>query len=201
MPQHAPVSPSRFLLQTNLQHAQAVLASCADLHEPLSRAASLVGSAIQNGAKVLACGNGGSAADAMHLTTEFVCRFKDDRKPYPAICLNASGGDLTAIGNDYGFDQVFARQVHAFGRKGDVLLVFTTSGNSGNVLHALEAARQIGIASVAFLGRGGGHCVSKADVDLIVPGDVAVARIQEAHKVLLHTLCELVEAEVESARP
>jgi len=191
-------SPS--LLFDNILSARQIFQACSALALPLGRASELVARAIRAGGKVLACGNGGSAADAMHLATEFVCRFKDDRPPYPAICLNASGGDLTAIGNDYGYDEVFARQVKAFGRRGDVLLAFTTSGNSKNVLKAVEAAREIGIDSVAFLGRTGGVTAGIATIDLLVPGDFAVARIQEAHKLLLHTLCELVEQEVEGKR-
>src|SRR5262249_38280916 len=122
----------------------------------------------------------------------FVVRFVDDRRPYPAIAFTESGSTLTAAANDYGFDEVFARQVRAFGQKGDVLIVFTTSGKSRNVLLALEAARKLGLESIAFLGRDGGECKGIATVDLIVASE-HTARIQEAHHVLVHVLCEMAE--------
>lgn len=165
------------------------------LGEPFGRAVALVADALARGRKLLVGGNGGSAADAMHLATEFVCRFVADRRPYPALCLNSNGGDLTAIVNDYRFEETFARQVDAFGQPGDVLVVFTTSGNSPNVLRALQAAATRDVRSVAFLGRGGGACRGLATVELLVPGPATMptARIQEAHKLLLHSLCEAVE--------
>jgi D-sedoheptulose 7-phosphate isomerase len=161
----------------------------------LSHAARLVTESLKSGGKLLTCGNGGSAADAMHLATEFVVRYHHDRRPYPAIALTANGGDLTAIGNDYTFDDLFARQVRAFGKHGDVLIVFTTSGKSRNIERALQAAKEAGVKSIAFLGRDGGSCRQLADIELLVPGTLS-ARIQEAHKVLLHTLCEIVEREL-----
>lgn len=161
-------------------------------------AATLLADALLSGHKLLACGNGGSAADASHLTTEFVVRFQADRRPYPAISFTANGGDLTACGNDYSFDEVFARQVRAYGQRGDILFAFTTSGNSENVLRALHVAKREGVVTVAFLGRDGGRSAGIADVELIVPHGVT-ARIQEAHKFLLHTICELVEVRLHAA--
>ena len=142
--------------------------------------------------KLLVCGNGGSAADGADFATEFACRFINDRQPFPAINLSACGSLLTAIGNDYGFEQAFARQVRGFGRAGDVLVVLTTSGNSPNVLAALREASERGLQSIALLGREGGQARGLATVDLIVPSPVT-ARIQEGHKFLLHVLCEIVE--------
>ena len=163
--------------------------------EPFGRAVALVADALNAGHKLLVCGNGGSAGDAMHLATEFVCRFVADRRPYPAVCLNASGGDLTAIVNDYHFEELFARQVWAYGQPGDVLIVLTTSGRSPNVRRALETAVERGVSTLAFLGRGGDACRGLATVELLVPGPVTMptAHIQEAHKLLLHSLCEAVE--------
>ena len=158
----------------------------------------MLADALLRGNKLLACGNGGSAADASHLTTEFVVRFQADRRPYPAISFTANGGDLTACGNDYSFDETFARQVRAFGLKGDILFAFTTSGNSENVLRALLTAKETGVTTVAFLGRDGGRCAGVADVEFIVEHGVT-ARIQEAHKLLLHTVCELVEVRLHAA--
>lgn len=162
------------------------------MRQGVERAAEVVSRCLRGGHKLLACGNGGSSADAAHFATEFVVRFVDDRRPYPAIALGESGGTLTAIGNDYHYDQSFARQVRAFAQKGDVLVVFTTSGKSPSIVKALEAAKEAGIESVALLGRDGGACRGKADVELIVPHQVT-ARIQEAHMVLLHLICDLVE--------
>ena len=180
------------VVSTNIADATAVLQQVAGLESQIEAASEIIADALLAGRKLLACGNGGSAADASHLTTEFVVRFHKERRPYPAISLTANGGDLTACGNDYSFDDVFSRQVRAFGLKGDVLFAYTTSGNSENVLRALNTARQYGVTTVAFLGREGGACAGIADVELIVRHNVT-ARIQEAHKLLLHTICELVE--------
>lgn len=168
------------------------------LEPQVLQAADAIATAMVSGHKLLACGNGGSAADASHLTTEFVCRYSRDRRPYPAISLATQGGDMTAIGNDYTFDEVFARQVRAFGLPGDILVAFTTSGKSENVRRALVAAKEMGVTAIAFLGRDGGACARLAEIELIVRGDVT-ARIQEGHKLLLHTICEIVEERFESA--
>ncbi|MEX0777134.1 MAG: SIS domain-containing protein [Phycisphaeraceae bacterium] len=180
------------LLHDSIAAAVDTFESLRALDAPLQKAADLLGDALCGGRKLLTCGNGGSAADASHVATEFVCRFLKDRRPYPAIALNEVGSTLTAIGNDYAFDDVFARQVHAFGAKGDVLIAFTTSGRSRNVIKALEAANELGLSSIAFLGRDGGATRGLATVELIVPAQITV-RIQEAHQLLFHCLCELVE--------
>ena len=183
---------STISLENNIAAAQQMLAGLSLLSPAVDRAADLIATALLGGKKLLACGNGGSAADASHLTTEFVCRFERDRRPYPAISLATHGGDMTAIGNDYSFNDLFARQVQCFGQPGDVLAAFTTSGKSQNVVRALSAARAGGVLSIAFLGRDGGACAGLADIELIVRDEVT-ARIQEAHKLLLHTICEIVE--------
>jgi phosphoheptose isomerase len=180
------------VLQANIQASTAALAALTALAEPLDRAVKLVGDCLLGGHKLLTCGNGGSASDASHLATEFVVRFQDDRRGYPAICLTSSGSTLTAAGNDYGFEHIFARQVRAFAQKGDVLIAISTSGKSKNVLLALEAAKELGVASIAFLGKGGGFTRGVATVDLLVPSDVT-ARVQEAQLLLYHCLCELVD--------
>jgi phosphoheptose isomerase len=137
-------------------------------------------------------------ADASHLTTEFVARYDRDRRAYPAISLASHGGDLTAIGNDYSFADLFARQVQAYGSPDDVLVVFTTSGNSENIFRALLAAKALKMKTIAFLGRDGGECAGLADVELLVGGKLT-ARIQEGHKFLLHTICELVDEQLLAA--
>ena len=174
--------------------ATQVLQRLHTLADDLDRAATLLVDAFANGRKLLTCGNGGSAADAAHLATEFVVRFRLDRRPYPALALSEAGPNLTAIGNDYEFADCFARQVHAFGQPGDVLVCFSTSGNSPNILRALRAAREHDVHTVAFLGRGGGDAAPLADVALTVLDTPSTARIQEAHALLYHVLCQRVEA-------
>jgi D-sedoheptulose 7-phosphate isomerase len=186
------------ILGSNIDSAVATLEKLHHLDPMLTEAARRLADALLAGGKLLACGNGGSAADASHMTTEFVCRFNRDRRPYPAISLTTHGGDITAIGNDYAFDDVFGRQVECFGLPGDVLATFSSSGQSENIRRALLAARKTRTFSIAFLGRDGGRCAGLADIELIVREDV-IARIQEAHKFLLHTICELVEDELQRA--
>lgn len=185
------------VIRQNAKDAMAMVQQLVELGPQIEKAAEAIASTLISGGKLLACGNGGSAADASHLTTEFVCRFHRDRRPYPAISLAAHGGDLTAIGNDYSFEDLFARQIEAFGRPGDVLTAFTSTGNSENIRRALVTASEIGVKTVAFLGRDGGKCAGLADIELIVSNDVT-ARIQEGHKFLLHTICEIVEERLQA---
>ena len=172
-----------------------MLESLRNLEPEVSRAADLIGECFRTGNKLLMCGNGGSAADASHFATELVVRFTKDRRALPAICLASDSGILTAAGNDYGFDKIFGRQVAAFGQAGDVLICFTTSGNSKNVLRALEEAKARKLKTIAFLGRDGGSTMGIADIDLLVKDD-STARIQEAHQLLIHVLCEIIEARI-----
>ncbi len=181
------------ILKNAVAAATKTLQSLVDLDAHLAKAADLIEQCLRAGNKLLVCGNGGSASDAAHFATEFVVRFMKDRPAYPAICLTGDGGLLTAAGNDYGFDEIFARQVAAFGLPGDVLICLTTSGNSRNVKRALEEAKARKLKTIAFLGRDGGSTIGLADVDLLVASD-STARIQEAHKLLLHVLCETVES-------
>jgi phosphoheptose isomerase len=168
------------------------LESLRPLEQDILRAADLVKTCLLDGGKLLACGNGGSAADVSDFTTEYTCRFLAERKPYPAMNLTADGGLLAAIGNDYAFEDIFARQVGAFGKPGDVLIVATTSGRSRNIIRALEEARRLQLRSIALLGKDGGDAKGLATIDLLVPGPVT-ARIQEAHKFIFHVICELVD--------
>ncbi len=185
------------VIRRNIENAVASLHRLASLEPQIAAAADIISSALLAGNKLIACGNGGSAADASHLTTEFVCRYSRDRRPYPALSLAVHGGDLTAIGNDYEFNDIFARQIQAFGQPGDVLTAFSTTGNSENVRRALLAATHQQMHTIAFLGRNGGSCAGFAEVEFLVTNDVT-ARIQEAHKFLLHTICELVEERLDS---
>ena len=189
---------ARQVVTTNIADAQAVLLQLAGLEAQVEAASAIIAEAFLSGHKLLACGNGGSAADASHMTTEFVARYDRERRAYPAISLASHGGDLTAIGNDYSFADLFARQVEAYGSPGDALAVFTTTGNSENVFRALLAAKDQKLKTIAFLGRDGGDCAGLADVELLVAGK-ATARIQEGHKFLLHTICELVDQQLLAA--
>ena len=185
-------------LQRTIEESIVTLRGLAALAEPLDRAALLVLRALLGGHKLLICGNGGSASDATHLATEFLCRFQNDRRPYPAISLTANGEFMTAVCNDYHADEIFARQVWGLAEKGDVLIGITTSGKSKNIVRALEEAKKKGVESIAFLGRDGGFTKGLATIDLIVSGN-NTARIQEGQKVLYHALCEMVEEKLPKA--
>jgi len=189
---HNPVTP----FAHSLREATETFHALGALEPTVTAAADAVLSSLKLGGKLLFCGNGGSAADSAHIATEFTCRFMGARRPYPAIALTADGGLLTAIGNDYSFQDIFSRQIRAYGKKGDILIALTSSGMSRNVLSAVEEARRIGLKTIIFLGKGGGFTKGAADIEILVPGTVT-ARIQEAHKFLLHVLCELVEPGLE----
>jgi phosphoheptose isomerase len=180
------------ILKSAIAAAKETLQSLVELDAQVAKAADLIEQCLDAGNKMLVCGNGGSAADAAHFATEFVVRFVKDRRAYPAICLTGDGGLLTAAGNDYGFDEIFARQVAAFGVPGDLLICLTTSGKSKNIQRALEEAKARKLKTIAFLGRDGGSTIGIADVDFLVAND-STARIQEAHMLLLHVLCEVME--------
>ena len=181
------------ILPAAITAATKTIESLGRLEQPLTRAADLITECLRAGNKLLVCGNGGSAADAADFCTELACRFVEDRRPYPAMNLSQGGSLITATGNDYGFDEIFARQIAAFGKSGDVLIAITTSGKSANTRRAIEEAKSRKLKTIALLGRDGGSTSGMADVDLVVPGD-STARIQEAHKFLLHVLCEICEA-------
>ena len=188
------------ILNDAIAAAKETLQSLLDLDPHVAKAAGLIEESLRAGNKLLVCGNGGSAADASHFATEFVVRFMKDRPAYPAICLAADGGLLTAAGNDYGFDEIFARQVAAFGLPGDVLICLTTSGRSKNIERALQEAKARKLKTIVFLGRDGGSTVGMADVDLLVRTN-STARIQEAHQLLLHVLCEISETRLSGNTP
>jgi D-sedoheptulose 7-phosphate isomerase len=161
----------------------------------VGQAAALATQALQAGSKLMFCGNGGSAADSQHLAAELTGRFIEDRKPLAAIALSTDTSALTCIANDYSFDAVFARQVQGLGRAGDVLVGISTSGNSRNVIRAVEEARAMGIQVIGLLGRDGGTLRELCDVAIVVPSQVT-ARIQESHILIGHTLCGLIEQQL-----
>jgi D-sedoheptulose 7-phosphate isomerase len=156
------------------------------------QAADALVAALKNGNKVLACGNGGSAADALHLAEELIGRYRHNRIPLPGIALNADPTAITCIANDFGYDDIFSRQVEGLGKPGDILVSFTTSGNSTNILRAIEAAGRLGMKTITLSGKGGGQAKGKSTFEIVVPGN-DTARIQEAHTLLMHALLERVE--------
>ncbi len=176
------------------ESAAAIAALAADpaLCAAVDRAAGMVVASLKAGGKLMICGNGGSAADAQHWAAEFVSRFMYDRPGLAAIALTTDTSILTAIGNDYGYERLFARQVEALGRSGDVLFAISTSGRSPNIVAALRAALALGIATVGFTGAGGGDMPGLCDLCLRMPSD-STARIQEGHEAAGHAICALVE--------
>lgn len=166
-----------------------------DYYDVTNEAACLIAEAFKANKKLLVCGNGGSAADSQHIAAEMVGRFSRDRKPLPAISLTTDTSALTCIANDYSYQDVFARQVDAIGHSGDVLLAISTSGNSINVLKAVDVAKSKGILTIGLLGRDGGSIGGHIDLGIVVPSD-ATPRIQEAHIFIGHVLCSLVEIEM-----
>lgn len=168
--------------------------SLSEIRPAIDRAGDMILATLQRGGKLLICGNGGSAAEAAHFSTELVGRYAKDRRALPAIALSADGSLLTCVVNDYGYEHAFSRQVAGFARPGDLLVVLTTSGNSANILAALHEANRIGLESIAFLGRGGGKAKGLATCELIIPGQSGPAT-QEAHLFLIHHFCERIDAQ------
>jgi D-sedoheptulose 7-phosphate isomerase len=169
--------------------------SLAPLRPQIDRAGQMIMRSLKAGRKLLICGNGGSAAEAQHFATELVGRYFKTRRPLPAIALNADGSLLTCIGNDFKFEDVFARQIDGLGHPGDLVVVFTSSGNSPNIVRALEAAHRLKLESLAFLGRGGGLAKGLATCELVIPG-TSGRTAQEAHLFLIHYFCELIDGQV-----
>lgn len=163
--------------------------------ERIEQVVKLIATAFRNGRKVLLFGNGGSATDAAHIAAEFVGRYHRDRMPLPAIALTTDIAAITCIANDYGYEELFARQIRAHGQKGDVAIAISTSGNSPNVLKGVEAARAIGLTTIAWTGGSGGKLAGMVDHPFVVPSKVT-ARIQESHITLGHVLCELIEEQL-----
>lgn len=184
------------LFDVSLAETIRVFESLRQIRAEIDRAEELILQTLRAGKKLLICGNGGSAAEAQHFSTELIGRYFKNRKSLPAIALNADGSAVTCIGNDFGFDQAFSRQIEGFAQPGDLVVVITSSGNSPNILAALETARARGLSSIALLGRGGGKAKGLATVDLIVPGESGRAA-QEAHLFLVHHFCDRIDAEFE----
>ena len=177
------------------ESAELKIQAAAQLAQPIAQAVDLMFGALSNGNRILACGNGGSAADCQHFAAELVGRFERERLPLPAMSLVTDSSILTSIGNDYGFADIFAKQVQAFGQAGDVLLAISTSGNSPNVIAAIDSALERDMRVVALTGKGGGQIAQRltdADVHICVPHD-RTARIQEVHLLIVHCLCDGID--------
>ncbi|MDC6169169.1 D-sedoheptulose-7-phosphate isomerase [Paucibacter sp. XJ19-41] len=183
------------LFLRNLAEHQQLMAALHTLEPAVQSAGQQLARILDAGGKLFFCGNGGSAADSQHLASELTGRFIKDRRPLAGIALSTDSSALTCIGNDYAFDQVFARQLMALARAGDGLIAISTSGNSGNVLRAVEAAKTLGVFTLGLLGRDGGQLGQLCDEAIVVPHQVT-ARIQEAHILIGHTLCGLIESEL-----
>lgn len=178
------------------ESAELKIQAAAELAVPISQAVELMFLALSNGNKILACGNGGSAADCQHFAAELVGRFERERLPLPAMALTTDTSIMTAVANDYSFQEVFSKQVQAFGQSGDILLAISTSGNSASVVNAINAALERDMRIVAFTGKGGGEIkklLSEADVHICVPHD-RTARIQEVHLLTIHCICDGIDA-------
>jgi len=184
------------LFDVSLAETLRVFESLRQIRAEIDRAEELIIKTLRSGKKLLICGNGGSAAEAQHFSTELVGRYFKNRKSLPAVALNADASTITCIGNDFGFDTVFARQIEGLAQPGDLVVAITSSGNSANILAALETARARGLSSLALLGRNGGKAKGLATVDLIVPGESGRAA-QEAHLFLIHHFCDRIDAEFE----
>jgi D-sedoheptulose 7-phosphate isomerase len=185
------------------ESAKLKLAAAALLGEPVAKAGAMLAACLQAGGKALACGNGGSAADAQHFSAELINRFERERAPLAGIALTTDTSTLTSIANDYAYQQVFSKQVRAIGRRGDVLLGISTSGNSGNVIEAISAAHDMGLRVIALTGNGGGKMgplMSADDVHICVPHKTT-ARIQEVHLLVLHCLCDIVDYQLLGPKP
>ncbi len=175
--------------QSHLNTIQEVINGCEDI---LGKASQLAVDTLKNGNKILLCGNGGSAADAQHIAAELTGRYKSERRGLPGIALTTDTSALTAIGNDYGYDMVFARQLEAIANKGDLLVGISTSGNSANVINALKLAKQMGCKTLGLSGKDGGQMNSLCDINLIVPSD-DTPRIQEMHILFGHIICQAID--------
>lgn len=180
------------LFENALQRHMEVFGRISGLEPHLRSAVDATSAALQRGGKILFCGNGGSAADAQHLAAELVGRFVKDRPALKALALTTDSSALTCIGNDFGYDYVFSRQIEGVSSAGDVLILISTSGNSQNLLLAAQTAKKAGVTTVGFLGRDGGKLAPLVDISIVVP-DTETARIQEAHIFLGHTFCALLE--------
>ena len=183
------------IIKEFLAHQETIAKVIETMQEPLLEASKLAVETLRAGNKILLCGNGGSAADAQHIAAELTGRYKTERRGLPGIALTTDTSALTAIGNDYGYDRVFDRQVEALANKGDLLIGISTSGNSTNVINALKVAREMGCKTLGLTGRDGGAMNELCDINLVVPSN-DTPRIQEMHILFAHTICQIIDNEL-----
>jgi len=184
------------LLSSKISTLAALLSSLLNQHEEVfNQSAVAFAKALEQGKTIFWCGNGGSAAESSHLAVELIGRFKNNRRPLPSISLNSDTSAITCIANDFGYDEIFARQLEGLAKEGDVLVVLSTSGKSENILRALRKAKELGVTSIALLGKGGGEAANLANHTIIIESS-ETARIQEIHLLIGHTFCEFAEMEM-----
>jgi len=184
------------VLSSKISTLTTLLASLLDQHEAaFNQSAEVFASALKQGNTIFWCGNGGSAAESSHLAVELIGRFKNNRRPLPSVSLNSDTSAITCIANDFGYDEIFARQLEGLARPGDVLVVLSTSGKSENILRALRKANELGVTSIALLGKGGGPAANLANYRITIESS-ETARIQEIHLLIGHTFCEFAEMEM-----
>ena len=184
------------LLSSKISTLAALLSSLLNQHEEaFNQSAVAFAKALEQGKTIFWCGNGGSAAESSHLAVELIGRFKNNRRPLPSISLNSDTSAITCIANDFGYDEIFARQLEGLAKEGDVLVVLSTSGKSENILRALRKANELGVTSIALLGKGGGEAANLANHTIIIESS-ETARIQEIHLLIGHTFCEFAEMEM-----
>ncbi len=182
----------KYLDKTFNEHTEVLKNTQLIIKEGIKLSSEIITKSLKKGGTIFWCGNGGSAADSQHIAAEFVGRFKKNRKPLRSIALTTDTSILTCVSNDYSFEEIFSRQIKALGRKGDVLVAITTSGNSKNVKQGLIQARRMGLKTIGLLGKNGGSCKNYTDVPMIIPSN-NTARIQEIHILIEHLLCEIIE--------
>lgn len=187
---------SNALLSSKINTLSAILSTFLDQHRDVfSQSAEVFAKALNQGNTIFWCGNGGSASESSHLAVELIGRFKNNRRPLPSLSLNSDTSAITCIANDFGYDEIFARQLEGLAKKGDVLVVLSTSGKSENILRVLRKGKELGVTTIALLGKGGGEAVSLADYPIVVNSS-ETARIQEIHLLIGHTFCEFAEMEM-----
>ncbi len=189
----------RTQLLAHIERSAATVAALARSADAVEAACAAIVRCFSTGGRVYTCGNGGSAAHALHLAEELIGRYRETRRPLPAVCLCADPTALTCIANDFGFEHVFSRQVQGLARRGDALVVFSTSGKSPNLVAALHTARSMGVTTIGLLGRGGGECAPLCDHAVVVAGERG-EHVQEAHQVLIHLILESAEASIAGGR-
>ena len=186
------------MISKSLQEHIEVAKKMTDFIPIIKSAANLCVDALNSGNKILICGNGGSAADSQHIAAELSGRFKNERRALAAVALTTDTSALTAIGNDYGFDYIFSRQVEAIGKRGDILIAISTSGNSKNVINAIKVARKIGIKVITLTGKGGGEMKSLGDINIVIPSN-DTPRIQEMHIMVGHMICQIIDSQIKGS--